>query len=94
MVPLAGIADAVKKSFTATPSPGRAAAGPDNVSIQADTDEQTRNTLSLSAAERLGSSARQELLRSGRISALQKPVAGGAAEKVQPQTCVLYVKDD
>ena len=81
-VSLAGIADAVKKSSTVTPSPGRAAAGPSKVPIQADIDEQTRNALALSAAERLGSSARQDSLGSGRIGAWQEPVAGGAAEKV------------
>ena len=52
------------------------------MTIQADIDEQSRNALALSAAERLGSSARHGSLGSGRIGVWQKPVAGGPADKV------------
>lgn len=72
----------MKKSFTATPSPSRAATEPGTVTIQADIDEQSRHALALSAAERLGSSARHGSLGSGRIGVWQKPVAGGPADKV------------
>lgn len=68
----------MNKSFTARLSPGRTPAALNNVVIQADIDEETREALSLSAAGRLGSSP-----GSGQIGRWQQGLDEAPAEQVE-----------
>ena len=78
----AGLADALRKSFSIRPGPSAAAARPGEVRAHADDDKQRRKAPELSAAGQLGSLAGLSSAGSSRVGAWQEPLDGSATAQV------------